>query len=76
MSLTSISAMSPVPRYHETFIDEGDIDMFRIMEILKKNKFRGVLIPDHTPQMSCPAPWHAGMSHAMGYIRACLAIHT
>jgi mannonate dehydratase len=31
-----------------------------------------VLIPDHTPQMTCRAPWHAGMAYAMGYLRAAL----
>mgnify|MGYP002075720779 CR=1 FL=1 len=59
-----------VPNYMETFIDEGDIDMKKIIDILHKNNFEGVLIPDHTPQMSCDAPWHAGMAYAMGYIRA------
>jgi len=29
-----------------------------------------VLIPDHTPQMTCDAPWHAGMAYALGYMRA------
>ena len=62
-----------VPHYQETFIDEGDIDMFKIMAILKKNNFEGVLIPDHTPQMSCAAPWHAGMAYCMGYMKACLS---
>jgi mannonate dehydratase len=61
-----------VPSYRETFIDDGDIDMIRILRILKRNKFEGVLIPDHTPQMSCNAPWHAGMAFAMGYMRAAL----
>jgi mannonate dehydratase len=61
-----------VPSYRETFIDDGDIDMVRILRILKKNKFEGVLIPDHTPPMSCSAPWHAGMAFAMGYMRAAL----
>jgi mannonate dehydratase len=61
-----------VPRYRETFVDDGDIDMIRVLRILKKNKFDGVLIPDHTPQMSCDAPWHAGMAFAMGYMRAAL----
>lgn len=61
-----------VPNYMETFIDEGDIDMRRILEILRKNNFEGVLIPDHTPQMSCNAPWHAGMAFTMGYIKALL----
>lgn len=58
------------PNYTETFIDEGDIDMLRVLRILKKNNFEGVLIPDHAPQMSCEAPWHAGMAFAMGYIAA------
>ncbi|MEH6680353.1 MAG: mannonate dehydratase [Sediminicola sp.] len=61
-----------VPNYREVFVDEGDIDMFRILEILKKNNFKGVLIPDHTPQMSCDAPWYAGMAYAMGYMKAAL----
>ena len=59
-----------VPDYHEVFVDEGDIDMFRILSILYKNNFDGVIIPDHTPQMECDAPWHAGMAYAMGWIRA------
>jgi mannonate dehydratase len=61
-----------VPRYRETFIDDGDVDMLRVLRILKRNRFDGVLIPDHTPQMSCGAPWHAGMAFAMGYMRAAL----
>jgi hypothetical protein len=24
--------------------------------------------------MSCPAPWHAGMAFAMGYLRAALQV--
>ncbi len=59
-----------VPRYHETFIDDGDTDMLRILSILYKNKFDGVLIPDHSPQMTCPAPWHAGMAHTLGFLQA------
>jgi len=63
-----------VPHYHETFIDEGDVDMIRILAILKRNGFDGVVIPDHTPQMSCAAPWHAGMAHTIGYVLAALAM--
>ena len=59
-----------VPHYRETFIDDGDVDMLRVLAILKRNGFTGVLIPDHTPQMNCGAPWHAGMAYAMGYMRA------
>ena len=61
-----------VPHYQETFIDEGDVDMIRILSILKRNRFDGVIIPDHTPQMSCSAPWHAGMAHTIGFMLAAL----
>jgi mannonate dehydratase len=63
-----------VPHYRETFLDDGDVDMFRVLRILKRNGFGGVIIPDHTPQMSCSAPWHAGMAHALGYMKAALQV--
>lgn len=63
-----------VPHYHETFIDEGDIDMAKVLRILKENNFDGVLIPDHSPQMTCPAPWHSGMAYAMGYMKALMQV--
>ncbi|MGA2697405.1 MAG: mannonate dehydratase [Terriglobales bacterium] len=62
------NVVGKVPHYRETFIDEGDVDMTRILAILQNNNFDGVIIPDHTPQMSCSAPWHAGMAHTIGFI--------
>lgn len=59
-----------VPCYDEVFVDEGDIDMFRVLKQLKNGGFDGVLIPDHTPLITCKAPWHAGMAYALGYMRA------
>jgi len=58
-----------VPTYRETFIDGGDVDVLRVLRILKQNGFGGVIIPDHAPQMTCAAPWHAGMAYALGYLR-------
>lgn len=63
-----------VPNYHEVFVDEGDVDMIRAMGILYRNGFDGVVIPDHTPQMTCDAPWHAGMAYALGYMKAVLSM--
>jgi mannonate dehydratase len=63
-----------VPNYIETFLDEGDTDMLRVMQILRRNRYDGVLIPDHTPRMSCDAPWHAGMAFALGYMRGLLRL--
>ncbi len=62
------------PYYHETFIDDGDVDMVRILDTLNRNGFDGVIVPDHTPPMSCAAPWHAGMAHTIGFIAAVFAI--
>ncbi|HEY1787252.1 MAG TPA: mannonate dehydratase [Verrucomicrobiae bacterium] len=59
-----------VPFYKETFIDDGEVDVLRVLRILKENNFDGVVIPDHAPQMSCSAPWHAGMAYALGYLQA------
>ncbi len=61
-----------VPHYREAFVDEGDIDMIKALRILKKNEFNGVIIPDHTPEMSCKAPWHAGMAFALGYMKGAM----
>jgi mannonate dehydratase len=68
------NVVGKVPHYRETFIDEGDVDMIRILAILHRNGFDGALIPDHTPQMTCSAPWHAGMAHTLGFMLAAKAV--
>jgi mannonate dehydratase len=68
------NVIGKAPHYRETFIDEGDVDMIRVLSILKRNGFNGVIVPDHTPQMSCAAPWHAGMAHTLGFVLAVLAM--
>lgn len=64
------------PHYHEMFIDDGDADMVRILRILHRNGFDGVLIPDHTPLLECDAAWHAGMAYALGWMKAAISIIT
>ena len=61
-----------VPAYQEVFVDEGDLDMIRVARILREVGYDGVLIPDHTPEMACGAPWHAGMAYALGYMKAAI----
>lgn len=63
-----------VPKYKEVFVDEGDIDMIKIIRILKDKNFQGMLIPDHTPQMSCEGSWYAGMAFALGYMKAAIQL--
>ena len=48
-----------IPNYVETFVDDGDINMVNVIKILKKNNYQGIIIPDHTPSLSCDAPsWY------------------
>ena len=68
------NVIGKAPYYRETFIDEGDVDMNRVLSILKRKAFTEVIIPDHTPEMSCAAPWHAGMAHTLGFTLAVLAM--
>jgi len=58
------------PHYHEVFIDEGDLDVPRVIDTLHRRGYQGVVVPDHTPALECNAGWHAGMAYAVGYIRA------
>jgi mannonate dehydratase len=62
-----------LPEYYETFIDDGDVDMVRALRLYHKHGFDGVLIPDHSPEMTCAAPWHAGMAYALGWMRGVIA---
>lgn len=66
------NVVGKAPDYREVFIDEGDMDVPRLLRVLHRNGFDGVVIPDHTPQMTCAAPWHASMAHALGYLQAVL----
>jgi mannonate dehydratase len=51
------SVRGKVPCYQEVFVDESDIDMVRVVRVLHHNGYGGVIVPDHTPEMSCAASW-------------------
>ena len=44
--------------------------MAEIVSILREEGYDGVLVPDHVPELHCPAPWHAGHAYTVGYMRA------
>lgn len=37
----------PYERYQEVFIDVGQVDMFAVMKALVKNKYNGIIYPEH-----------------------------
>src|SRR5690606_2004520 len=60
------------PEYTEVFLDEGDVDISRLLRILKRNGYEGVILPDHTPLVESDAPWHAGMAWTLGWLGGAL----
>ena len=62
-----------VPRFEETFIDEGKVDMLEAMRTYQEVGFDGVMIVDHTPGMVGDTRWgHRGRAYAIGYMKALL----
>lgn len=58
-----------VPRYVETFIDEGDVDMLAAMRAYKEVGYRGSLVSDHTPRIENDPTGRIGRTFSHGYIR-------
>jgi mannonate dehydratase len=64
-----------VPKFQESFIEEGNSDMLEVMLALKQTGFDGFLIPDHVPHMVGDTPWgHRGRAYAIGYMKALLQV--
>lgn len=61
---------APLPHFHETFLNEGYMDMYKVMRALRKVNFEGVLVGDHFPQMVESAGPLAGQIYTIGYIQA------
>jgi mannonate dehydratase len=58
--------------FEEVFIDEGDVDMMKAMQIYKDVGFEGPFMMDHTPGIPGDADGRAGHALATGYMRAAI----
>jgi mannonate dehydratase len=58
---------SPLPKFRETFVDNGYMDMYKVMKALRAVKFDGIVVPDHVPGGGYPA---ANNSYTLGYMKA------
>ncbi len=59
-----------VPKFHETFVDEGNFDTVEAIQTLHDIEFDGVVIPDHVPEMVGDDDWrHRARSFTVGYLR-------
>jgi mannonate dehydratase len=60
---------NPLPEpWQETFIDDGYMDMHRVMQGLAEVGYDGCIIPDHIPQMV--GGHHSGLAYSIAYMRA------
>ena len=59
-----------LPSFQEVFLDEGDVNMLRAMEVYKEVGFNGPFMMDHTPGIPGDEKSRAGHAYAVGYIRA------
>ena len=56
--------------FQEVFIDEGDVDMVKMMETYRDVGFNGPFMMDHTPEFPNGQTFWAGHAFAVGYMRA------
>lgn len=69
------NVIGKVPKFKESFINEGDTNMYKAMKTYKEAGFRGVLIPDHVPHMTNDIGWsYIGRAFAIGYMSALLDV--
>ena len=61
---------APLPHFVETFVDDGYMDMYKVMRALREVNFDGVMIPDHIPEMIGGS--RAGTAYSIAYMKALL----
>ena len=61
---------APLPHFVETFVDDGYMDMYKVMRALREVNYNGALIPDHIPEMIGGS--RAGTAYSIAYMKALL----
>lgn len=56
----------------EVFPDEGDINMIKALRVYKEVGYEYMIMPDHVPKLSGPAPRDVGFAYSYGYIHAAM----
>jgi mannonate dehydratase len=59
--------------FHETFIDDGDVDMLKAMRTYKEIGYDGMLMPDHVPKIEGDEGGLRAFAYSFGYIKALIA---
>jgi len=63
----------PLPRFVETFPDDGYMDMYQVMKTLRQVRFSGAVEPDHVPRLAGDSGLlRAGTAYCIASMRAML----
>lgn len=60
---------SPLPHFIETFIDDGYMDMKRVINVLLEYNYTGTIMMDHSPKMTNVPKRSVEHAYAIGYMR-------
>jgi mannonate dehydratase len=64
---------SPLPRFHETFPEDGYMDMYAVMKALRQVRFNGTIVPDHVPEFAGDKGMRrAGVAYCIAQMRSLL----
>lgn len=61
---------TPLPHFVETFMDDGYMQMYKVMKALREVNFDGAVIADHVPAMV--GGGRTGTAFSIGYMKALL----
>ncbi|MEI6138563.1 MAG: mannonate dehydratase [Mariniphaga sp.] len=60
--------------FQEVYPDNGDLDFYQILKLLKDLEYPYLVMPDHVPYHPDPASGKQGFAFAYGYIKALLQV--
>jgi mannonate dehydratase len=64
---------SPLPKFYETFPEDGYMDMYAVMKALRQVKFNGTIVPDHVPELAGDKGMRrAGVAYCIAQMRGLL----
>jgi mannonate dehydratase len=67
--------LGTVPKFREAFVDEGNLNMFEIMKLLRAVGFKGFMLDDHVPHMAGDSGWNSrSRAYAIGQMKAMLNV--
>ena len=61
---------APLPEFHETFLDNGYMDMYEIAKVIVEIGYTGTVTLDHIPKMAGGTGDAVGLAYGIGYLKA------